>query len=1129
MVKDCRFACAAATVGAVLALSWTPAAAIAFEVGGPAALAQQVGSTSSLPEIVRFQRQSGEVEAGGTYALVSSKALGANDPQRILHLSKGTTKLDRCRADRAGDTLTPIDCTVASHTGTHAHEWTIAQAEGGFTIESGTDGTSYITLTAAGAEAKATPQTLTIKPGTKGGYTISAQVGGTTRYLAYTSSGWTSSADAYEVLLYKRAVVTPTPLPNHNGVTGTTSNQPFASGTGGSGNFRIPSLITGSNGNLYAAIDARWNHQGDAGGLDTIFSVSPDNGKTWNFSFPNYFNDSIDSFQSEATAFIDPVMVEKNGVIYMMVDLWPGGVALNTAKHQDPVNGSGYAAIDGTQRLVLFDTPVPSEQRDKGAEKGTGYTHYVGDFASDGYAPVIDAKTKGVAYYVDHHMYLFNQNKKPLYCQQLGSEEYVQQNVFYYRADLHVMATSHLWLTSSSDGGKTWSNPLLLNEQVRTNLAGGNASFYGVGPGRGLVTSTGRIILPCYTFTHGKGDGNTSVIYSDDGVTWHRSTELKAQTSEATVVEADGRLYLFARHGVYAVSNDNGATWENERKIRDTGIQINQNCQISALTYSRPIDGKTAIVLSCPTGDSRANGRLFVGLVQENGDIEWKYEHKVTTNGDAFAYSCVTELPDGSLGLLYEGSKGTVYTSYAIEDVAPGAELDNKRTLSVPLYGTYEITVNGNFTGYEGVDKGIVDIAVKNNGNGTSTVQFTGLGEGTVQFTEAASGVEYTIKVAAQNLAPIELGVGEKKSVPITADTFTRPFDESIAKGEISSKLASDALGETPGSLGSDQTFAGDVIPLSDALFTFAAQGDTWTVSSKTAEGKQAFLKIEKAGLPGRAEAGTIQLKFGDDGRVKLFDTSTGKHLHFWRDGRNTFDQCGGSDCDGDWLELYRPASGGKAAQDGAIPGYERVSAASEVKDCGSYLVVAEVDGVRYALNPSLSESDRYAHVLKVDPERRQMLLTVQGVAPGTTDALVGGTVYRVTVSGYLAPEFTWSEDYSKATATFKHSAGGEAKTLPCEVTCERVEPTATKDGKAVYTATVTFEGKTYTDTKTVVLSATGSGSGSNSQVKPGQGSGSNTGSKLPTTGDPMGVMGLLGAAGVSLSALGVRLRNRKR
>ena len=66
---------------------------------------------------------------------------------------------------------------------------------------------------------------------------------------------------------------------------GTTENQPFASGTGGSTNFRIPCLVTLDDGTIVAGCDARWNHSSDACGLDTIVSRSTDGGETWDYTF----------------------------------------------------------------------------------------------------------------------------------------------------------------------------------------------------------------------------------------------------------------------------------------------------------------------------------------------------------------------------------------------------------------------------------------------------------------------------------------------------------------------------------------------------------------------------------------------------------------------------------------------------------------------------------------------------------------------------------------------------------------------------------------------------------------------------------------------------------------------------
>ncbi|MCI7438088.1 MAG: exo-alpha-sialidase [Coriobacteriaceae bacterium] len=1084
---------AAAATGVVLALAMLP-------VG---ALAQGSGETSGgLPTATEYQRQTADrLESGGTYTVVSTTT--TDQSLRIMHLSNGTTKLDQCRVTSGtvadpGDKLEPTDCAVAAYAGTRAHDWTITAVEGGYTVQTQTAGGTYLNINAGGVGAGSEAQVLDIRKTGANTYAISRTVDGTTYYLSHAGASWTFSATAYNVYVYRKAEVAAEVVPNGNSRTGTTEGQPFAPGTGGSANFRIPSIITLGDGSLLAAVDARWNHQGDAGALDTIISKSTNNGQTWNYSFVNYFNDSTDAYNNRATAFIDPVMVEKDGTVYMMTDIWPGGVALNSSFNNHPVSSSGYVTIDGKWRMALYSSPNPDVQRAAGAERGTGYTHYVGDFAQDGYAPVIDAADGATDYYVDDHYYLYDANKTPVWCQQLGSSKYVQQNVFYWNADLHVTATSWLWLIRSDNGGATWSAPQMLNEQVRTGLPQ-NSSFYGVGPGRGLVTSSGRIILPCYVFQYGRGDGPTSVIYSDDGVTWHRSEDLDLQASEATVVEADGLLYIFARHGVCAVSRDNGETWVDEQSIRGTGINIHEYCQIDAITYSRSIDGKTAILLSCPTGSGRANGTIFVGLVQGDGSIDWAYSHAVTSNGAPYAYSCLTEQRDGSIGLLYEGN-GVTYKNIAIEDIAAGAAIGNNRTLSVPLYGTYTQTVSGGFAGYEGVDPSIVGIAVTDNGNGTSTVTYTGKSEGTVEFAETSSGIEYTVTVEPSQLAEVAVEAGESTDVILSGTTVGHEADPAIATTRVASKPYSEILGETPGSLGSDATYTGGVVKLSDARYTFVKSGDNWVISNTTG-GRTVYLNLTGSSgqRPNGTNPSTFELRQGTTGGTfKLYDTGRPAYLYFYRDGRNIFDR-NSTDCGAPLdFEIWRlddsarsaatpgcaqaadgpEAAGGGAldngASDDAIPGYAQVADASEITDGGAFLIVANVDGTRYALYPSASTATGAPHVVKVDPARAGQTLTVTGVAPGTTDVMVGGVVYRITVAGYLPPTFAWADDYSSATATFARSAGGEDKVLDAVVTSETVAATCTTDGKVTYTATVQFDGATHTDVRTVTLPATG-------------------------------------------------------
>ena len=1019
----------------------------------------------NLPVSVEYQKVTDTLTDGGTFTIVSSDS--SDKDLRIVHLTNGTTKLDRCRVNTAGDTLTPTDCEMSQYAGTHAHAWTISAVADGYTVKSETANGGYININAGSAQAGTEAQTLRIEETAEDGlYTISRTIGDTTYYLAYTSSGWSAGTEAYPVYLYEETEVQAEILPNGSTATGTTAGQPFASGTGGSANFRIPSLITLDDGSLLAAIDARWNHAGDACALDTILSKSEDGGKTWTYSFPNYFNDSTDAKHSYATAFIDPAMIQGNdGTIYLLADLFPGGVALNTTP-KAPLAKSGYEEIGGEYRLVLYASPLPENQ--------TAYTHYVGDFGADGFAPVIDTEDSGTDYYVDQWYYLYNANKEKIYCAQLGSSKYVQQNVFYYNADLHVTAATYLWLVTSTDGGETWSAPSILNEQVRTGDSSDTAKFYGVGPGRGLAMSTGRIVFPCYTFYN--ADGNSSVIYSDDnGKTWERGEDLSWQTSEATVVEADGRLYMFARHGGYAVSTDGGETWSDRQ---DTpGANIHTGCQINAIVYSKLIDGKTAILLSCPTGGSRANGKIYTGLVQENGSINWEYDYSVTANGGYYAYSCLTELSDGSVGLLYENAgSSALYKNIPIADIASGASVGNERVLNVPLYGEYSMTVYEDFAGYDEIDADILDISVTDNGNGSYTVIFTGKKEGTVSFTETNSGIEYTVTVAPGELVNVSLEAGQSQSFILTDDTVGQDADPDIAEAEITSALYSDILGDCPGSLGTDSSYTGEVVGLENALYTFTGSSGNWVISNTDSEGTQVYLNLN--GSSGKYPGGTASTAFGliagsQEGTFKLRDTSTGRHLHFYRDGQNIFDRCGNSCGTADEMEIFRPAADGETSGS-AIPGYVQVTDASEITDGGKYLITAKVDDTYYALYPSTSTGSTYAHVIKVEPDKECIRLTITGIAPGTTDLMAGGVVYRITVSGYLAPVFNWAEDYTSATAAFTHT-DGSSKTVDCTVSSRtEIEAGCTSDGKMIYTASVELKGQTYTDTREAVIPASG-------------------------------------------------------
>lgn len=452
----------------------------------------------------------------------------------------------------------------------------------------------------------------------------------------------------------------------------TTTSQPFPKNTGGSANFRIPALVTLSNGTLVAAADARWNQTGDGWGLDTIVSRSSNNGETWNYTFANYLGDNGNAYNSDSTAFIDPALaVARDDTIYMLVDLYPHGTYIGNVKA-----GTGF---DSNGHLLLR------------TNSGSSYDYYVGDF-TDGKANIYSTNGTSVSGYTVDEYYNITGNG-------------YNTNLFFSDSPYQVLGTSYLYLTKSTDGGNTWSAPTMLNSQVKN----AGDMFYGVGPGGGIVTSTGRIIFPCYTYT--TQDGNTSVIYSDDGgVNWTRSADMNAQTSEASISEVtlngQNYLYMFTRHGGYFVSSNNGTTWSDQKSV--SGISYTTSCELSTLTYSKTIDGRPAILLSAPTS-SRTTGKIFVGLVQDDQSINWKYTYPIGGSSD-YIYSDLAELNDGSIGLLYENASGSItYTNLAINAIAPNAQIGDSPAVETPDDSDVTATNTKDVTVYIGQSTTITD------------------------------------------------------------------------------------------------------------------------------------------------------------------------------------------------------------------------------------------------------------------------------------------------------------------------------------------------------------------------------------------------------------------------------------
>lgn len=472
--------------------------------------------------------------------------------------------------------------------------------------------------------------------------------------------------------------------------------KPFSSEDGVMSNYyRIPSVITTEDGTLVASIDARFGGTHDsANNLDTAVSISTDNGKTWSKSTLALYFDDWDNSKTilkqngklttkDSASFIDPSMVQdKNtGRIFMFVDAYPYATGATNS-----VKGSGFTEIDGQKYLMLC----------KDGEKDFNYT-----VRENG--AIYDKNGEKTEYSLNDK-YEILQNGKPLTVKQkkqrfwynisfgTKTDKEIAMNIMYKDALFKPLKTSYIYMTYSDDNGKTWANPVNLNAQIKPN----DEAFMGVCPGRAIQIQNGkyagRLLFTAYYLDNETGVQKFTCVFSDDnGVTWNvgQSVELTEEVpniSETQIIELpNGNLQSYSRttagYVATATSTDGGNVWSDLQLVKELPLTTGSGCQVSAINYNGKTDGSDAVILSAPAGESRTNGFVYVGLIKENTDstsgyeIEWTYKKEITDKNTNFAYSCLTQMQNGEIGLLYEQANQpqtvdtVVFKSYTTDEL----------------------------------------------------------------------------------------------------------------------------------------------------------------------------------------------------------------------------------------------------------------------------------------------------------------------------------------------------------------------------------------------------------------------------------------------------------------------------
>ena len=744
------------------------------------------------------------------------------------------------------------------------------------------------------------------------------------------------------------------PVPGHMATKpgdGKTTGEPFPKGTAGSNSFRIPALVTLSDGTLVAAADARWNTTYDGGGLDTIVARSSDNGANWDYTFANYLGDNGNTYNgSGSTAFIDPALaVTANDTIYMLVDLYPYGIALNGDGTQTaPKTDVGF---NDAGKLLLSN------------DNHTSYGYYL-----DGNTIKAADGTVQTGYYVDAYFNLYTVDGD-------GNKTYAS-NLFFSDSAFKVVRTGYLYLTKSTDKGATWSEPTLLDLKTE------NEMVCLVGPGRGLVTGSGMIVFPTYSY-HGDNapTSNTqrlSFVYSTDGVNWSRTAELNHDwASEAAVVELkDGNLRFFFRNGTknlcYVDYNVTGNTWGTP--VTMTDIDTNSNCQISAVTYSKTIDGKQVILVSCPTGansagdnsssaSARLNGKIFAFTVETDGTMTKVGEKSVTSNNAQFMYSCLTELKDGTVGILYEdkenewGVGDSSYYTMAYDTYDPEKDMGLTSGAETHDEGGDDVTVES-----------IVDVTLK---VGETSQTYT---DDTGNYQDDKNNIDPNTQIATMNVTGTE-GVTEtvvSTTKTTTADELNDGATFIIRVLNTDYALTSNQGGTTWGD--------SDGAPRAFEVFNGAEADNMWTLE---ASGSGYKLKCAAGYLNLGKNAAWITESGGDTFTITYSNDG-------WAisDGTYNIDALGGG------VTAYYCAGGWP--------------------NSGTRFDFYEVT----AMTPATST------------------ITFEGIAPGETYAVVGSTQYNITVrqdEWTVDIELEEGETFTYTDTTGVHTGDDDIKQRPDE------------------------------------------------------------------------------------------------
>lgn len=224
---------------------------------------------------------------------------------------------------------------------------------------------------------------------------------------------------------------------------------------------------------------------------------------------------------------------------------------------------------------------------------------------------------------------------------------------------------AHISFARSKDNGKTWGKMVDINPQILTTDPNGKQPIKCISAfatsGRATQLANGRIIFPLVVREKDNPLFKVYGIYTDDGGKTWKASKNPATTNgdESKVVQlADGTVIMSIRNRTgslrkFSYSHDNGETWSDPMPIE--GLP-DPRCNGDIIRYT--LDGQDLLLQSLP-GDPKGRNNVAI-YVSKDGGKTWPIKKTIVNLPSA--YSSMTILPDGSIGILTEESANNHYS-----------------------------------------------------------------------------------------------------------------------------------------------------------------------------------------------------------------------------------------------------------------------------------------------------------------------------------------------------------------------------------------------------------------------------------------------------------------------------------